>query len=89
MAVNWNVGAELHEAIASQHVPGKHVVHTATKVWEGTLDGAVRQYLQKPEGQRMFYNVITDTDPGVGKNILDWHDIDALASDPSFPRFAP
>jgi hypothetical protein len=88
MAVNWKAGAELHKSSVSEHVPGKYTAHKAVKVWEGTLDGAVRQYLRKPLSERMHYNIFTDTDPGIGKDILDWHDIDALARDPSFPRFA-
>src|SRR5882672_4009684 len=64
---------------SSAQAPGEYAILSTRRIWNGTLDGCIRQYLQKPDSQKPWYNILVEPEAGTGKTILDWRDIDELA----------
>jgi hypothetical protein len=85
MSINWEAGATLERAEVTQHAPGKYAIESTVAVWSGTLGGAVRQYLEKPDSQKPRYNIVVGNEAGTEKTILDWRDIEKLAQQDDFP----
>lgn len=86
MTVNYDAGADLNKQIVEQHKPGQYVVTATEKIWSGTLEGCIKQYLAKPLSNRPVYNILIGEEAGVGKTILEFADIDAIAARADFPR---
>lgn len=86
IAINWDAGATLEKARVQQHSPGQYAILDTQAIWFGTLQGAIRQYLEKPASQRFLYDIIVHHDAGTERTLLSWQDIDALASRPDFPK---
>jgi hypothetical protein len=57
----------------------------AFPVWTGTLAGAIRQFLAKPDNEKHLFNITVGTEAGIEKTIVDWRDINSLAKMPDFP----
>ena len=85
MGISWDVGATLEKATVRRHVPRQYAITGTSEVWHGTLGGAVREWLAKPDSQKPLYSILTEKEAGTGKTILDWRDIEALAKSPDFP----
>ena len=58
MTVNYDAGADLNKQIVEQHKPGQYVVTATEKIWSGTLEGCIKQYLAKPLSNRPVYNIL-------------------------------
>jgi uncharacterized lipoprotein YmbA len=86
MKVNYDVGADLHKQIVEQHKPGQYVVTSTEKVWSGTLEGCINQYLAKPLSNQPVYNILVGEEAGVGKTILESANIEEIAARADFPK---
>jgi hypothetical protein len=85
MTIDWDAGATLERATVEEHEPGQYVRTSTVAIWSGTLAGAIRQYLAKPDSQRFRYTILVGSEAGTAKTILDWRDIDELSQRADFP----
>jgi hypothetical protein len=83
--INYDAGATLEKFTVRQHKPGEYVIQSSDWIWNGTLAGCVREYLEKPDSQKPLYNILVEPEAGTGKTILDCRDIDELAKRADFP----
>jgi hypothetical protein len=56
------------------------------QIYDGTLAGCVREFMAKPDTQKLLYDIFADTQPGLTKTILNPHDILELAARDDFPK---
>jgi hypothetical protein len=55
-------------------------------IYNGTLAGCVREFMQKPISQRPLYDIFTDRQPGLPGTILRANDIVEIAEREDFPQ---
>jgi hypothetical protein len=85
MTINYDAPASLHkwETLEKKRA-GDAQMLGAHQIWDGTLRGCIKQFLDKPESQRPLYDIMIGEEAGIGKTILEPSDIMAIASREDF-----
>ena len=80
MAINFDAHATLYrwEEVEKQN-PNDSDQFGSVQIWDGTLEGCIKQFLAKSDRAHVAYDIMVGDDAGIGRPIRQAHEIENLA----------
>jgi hypothetical protein len=82
----YDVWAELIKWPVEDRTPRTGDVFHPDRVYEGTLAGCIREFMQKPTSQRPLYEISTESQPAFSSTFLSAAQMLEIASRADFPK---